>query len=64
MNERTGEEQMELVSGVEMAAMGLLRYFQTRGLVEPESPVGNSSFPVTRSTFEDGNPVDEGSPVV
>ncbi len=36
MNERTGEEQMELVSGVEMAAMGLLRYFQTRGLVEPE----------------------------
>jgi len=31
--ERTAEEQMELVSGVEMAAMGLLRYFQTRGLV-------------------------------
>lgn len=31
--ERTGEEQMELISGVEMASMGLLRYFQTRGLV-------------------------------
>ena len=31
--ERTGEEQMELVSGLEMAAMGLLRYFQTRGLI-------------------------------
>lgn len=31
--ERTGEAQMELVSGVEMAAMGLLRYFQTRGLL-------------------------------
>jgi glyoxylase-like metal-dependent hydrolase (beta-lactamase superfamily II) len=35
VTERTGEEQMELVSGFEMAAMGLLRYFQTRGLIEP-----------------------------
>lgn len=31
--EREGEDSMELVSGVELAAMGLLRYFQGKGLV-------------------------------
>ena len=43
--ERTGEEQMQLISGLELAAMGLLRYFRTRGLIGRPACDGGSSVP-------------------